>query len=216
MLVRIVTMMIIRAAALLILFVCLQLHSAAGQSKLILKHKRKGNKVKTIDLDRDFEIHTNDTAYFTRIIGFTDSTILIPIKKRTGKDSIYIRKSAYTKYSKSTFFQIGEPRIVITVDSTVIPLYRADTTVIRFSEVLMMKKNWFKSRRWIEPFAWLIPCSVLGVVVLPVAAIDDGSRGVRDWAIAEAVMLGIALPPIFIGSRKTKYDLIKKWTLETR
>jgi hypothetical protein len=55
----------------------------------------------------------------------------------------------------------------------------------------------------------------MGVVLLPVAAIDKRAKGVKEWAAFEALLIGICGPPIFIGTRRTKYDLEKKWTLHT-
>jgi hypothetical protein len=55
----------------------------------------------------------------------------------------------------------------------------------------------------------------MGVVLLPVTAIDKGSEGIKEWAVFESILIGISVPPIFIGTRKTKYDLKNKWTLKT-
>jgi hypothetical protein len=90
---------------LLIVCVLLLLTSAMGQDQLVLKHKRK-NKIKKLDLDQTFDIKTHDTTYVAYIIGFTDSTILIPTKRRTSKDTVYISSYTYRKYSKSTFFRL--------------------------------------------------------------------------------------------------------------
>ena len=45
-------------------------------------------------------------------------------------------------------------------------------------------------------------------------AIDKGNKGLKDWAVFEAVLIGISGPPLLIGTRKSKYDLKKKWTLK--
>jgi hypothetical protein len=58
--------------------------------------------------------------------------------------------------------------------------------------------------------------SVLGVALLPVAAIDEGKKGVREWAQFEGVLLAVSVPPLLIGTRQTKYDLRKKWKLVAR
>jgi hypothetical protein len=100
------------------------------------------------------------------------------------------------------------------VTRRVVPLYRDDTTAIRFTDIKALKKDWFKNRRWMEPFGWILIGPVLGVAMLPIAAIDGGSKAVKEWAIFEGVLLGIAGPPIFIGTRKTKYNLTKKWSME--
>jgi hypothetical protein len=87
--------------------------------------------------------------------------------------------------------------------------------VILFSDIKTLKKDWFKNRKWLEPFGWLAIGAAMGAVLLPVGAIDKGAEGVKEWAAFEAVLVGISIPPIFIGTRKTKYDLKNKWTLKT-
>lgn len=198
------------------LFTHLLFTSALGQSELFLRHTRKEGKVRRINLDDKFEIRTKDTTYTSVIFEFTDSTILIPTQVRTGKDSVHTYAYSYKVYSKSNVFQVGEVKDTTVVKKTVVPLYRSGTLEIPFSDILMIKKGWFKNSRWLSPFGWMVIGSVLGVALLPVAAIDDGKEGVREWAVFEGVLLGVSLPAIFIGTRKTKYDLQKRWALEAR
>ncbi len=198
------------------LFTHLLFASALGQSELFLRHMRKEGKIRRINLDDKFEIRTKDTTYTSVIFEFTDSTILIPTQVRTGKDSVHTYTYSYKVYSKSNAFQVGEVKDTTVVKKTVVPLYRSGTLEIPFSDILMIKKGWFKNSRWLSPFGWMVIGSVLGVALLPVAAIDDGKEGVREWAVFEGVLLGVSLPAIFIGTRKTKYDLQKKWALEAR
>lgn len=198
------------------LFVLLMSTFAMGQGELVLRHRRKERKIKHLNLSKGFEIRTKDTTYYGMIVGFTDSTIVVPVKRKTGKDTAYVSTYTYTKYSKSNFFQTGEPRDTTVERRYVVPLYCDDTNEIRFSDVRMIKKPWFGNQRWIEGFAWGIIGSAMGVLLLPVAAIDEGKQGVEDWLVFEGVILGICVPPIFIGTRNTKYDLGKKWRLEAK
>ncbi len=174
-----------------------------GQDKLILEHRTKPTKKKHLDLDRDYYIKTSDTTYSSKkIVNFNDSTISITISIKTDKDTTYSYSYNISKSKDTTITYIE-------------PIYREDTVLIAFSKVQMLKKDWFKSRRWLEPFAWIGVGAVLGVAMLPVAAIDKGNEGVKEWALVEAILIGIAAPPIFIGTRKTKYDLENKWILKT-
>ncbi|MES2838278.1 MAG: hypothetical protein V4667_12185 [Bacteroidota bacterium] len=173
-----------------------------GQNKLFLDHKSKSSKKKYLNLDREFYIKTKDTTYsYKKIIGFTDSTILIPTWTKTGKDTIYTYTYKISKSKDTNYTQVR-------------PRYKQDTIVILFSKIQSIKKDWFKNRHWLEPFGYLAIGGVIGVVFLPIAAIDKGAEGVKEWAIFEGIIVAICAPPIFIGTRKTKYDLNKKWTLK--
>jgi hypothetical protein len=174
-----------------------------GQDRLFLEHKSKPSKKKYLDLNREYYIKTIDTTYsYKRIIGFSDTTILIPTWTKTSRDTTYSYsyKISQTKDTTRTYKR---------------PIYRQDTVVILFSDIKTLKKDWFKNRKWLEPFGWLAIGAAMGAVLLPVGAIDKGAEGVKEWAAFEAVLVGISIPPIFIGTRKTKYDLKNKWTLKT-
>ena len=108
-------------------------------------------------------------------------------------------------------------RIVAFTDSTISvkPIYSKDTTTILFSKVQIIKKDWFKNRKWVEPFGWIAIVIPVSIFLLPIAAIEDGSKGVKEWALFEAALIGICGPPMFIGTRKAKYNLNTKWLLKT-
>ncbi len=188
---------------------------ASGQDRLILKHKKKTHKKRTIDLSRSYEIKTADTTFFSKIVAFTDSTLSVVSPHKTGRDTTYTYSYTRPIYNDSYFLKWKKVKDSTYTYSTIQPIYRQDTTVILFSKVRVIKKDWFRNPKWVEPFAWLSLGPIMGVVLLPVAAIDQGAKGVNDWAAFEAVMIGICAPPLFLGSRNTKYDLIKKWTIKT-
>ena len=168
-----------------------------GQKKIILEHKKNSKRHKSLNLYREYTIKTNDTIYFSEIVDITDSTLSILQWIKTGRDTAYV----VSKYGKVK-------------DTTIVrPLYALDTTKILFKDILYIKKYWFKKREWLEPFGWILVGAALGVGLLPVAAIDDGVKGVKDWAQFEGTLLGVALPIIFIGTRQTKYDIQNKWKI---
>ena len=169
-----------------------------GQKKIFLEHKKNPKKKKNIKLEREYTIKTIDTIYYSKIVGFNDTSLSVLIWSKTNRDTVY----HYKQYGN-------------TKDTSVIrPIYKKDTTMILFSNILYLKKDWFKNKRWLEPFGWVAVGSVLGVGLLPVAAIDKGSEGIKEWAEFEAILLGISVPIIFIGTRQTKYDIKKKWNIK--
>ena len=176
--------------------------NVVGQDKLLLENKSKPSKKKYLDLDREYYIKTIDTTYFyKKIVGFNDTTILITTSTKTDRDSTYSYLHKINRIKDTTYTYTR-------------PIYRQDTIVILFADIQTLKKDWFKNRKWLEGFGWFAIGAAWGVVGLPLAAIDNGLEGVKEWAVFESFLIGISVPPIFIGTRKTKYDLKNKWTLK--
>lgn len=163
--------------------------SAFGQEKLYLQHQKKSNRMKCLNLEGKYHFQTaNSTIKNEKIIDFTDSTISL---------FLWVKVKCDSTDSASEFYFIK------------------DTVLLAFEDILLLKKDRFANKKWLEPFLYFAMGGALGIVFLPVAAIDEGKQGIRDWALFEAVVFSICAPPIFIGTRKTRYNLEKKWTLTT-
>ncbi len=174
--------------------------TSVAQNRIILQHKIKQGKHKILDPDREYAIKTIDATYYSKLVDITDSTVSLIHDVKTGKDTTYY----YSLYGKRT-------------DTSVVrPLYRTDTTALLFSDILCIKKDLFKNKRWLLPFVEFGAGAVLAVPLLPVAAIDRGAAGVKEWAGFEAILLGISVPPILISSIKRTYNLKDKWTITTK
>lgn len=91
-----------------------------------------------------------------------------------------------------------------------------DTINILFTDARALKKDWFKNRGWLRIPAGFAAGAVMAIVLLPVAAIDKGKQGVNNWLAFEGLLIGLSAPSLFVGTRKTKYDLIQKWTLKLK
>ena len=183
--------------------------------ELIFQHRTKVHRTKRVSLTREYGFQINDTTYYYgRIVGFTDSTLLLPIRKK--EDSVYTTTRTSREYWRNPSTGKYEAEDTTVIVTSVVPIYKSDTITISFADIKVMRKGWFKSDRWLEPFGWVIVGCVVGVVALPVAAIEDGKRGVRDWATAEAVALGVSIPIILLGNGATKYNLTEKWSLTAR
>lgn len=173
-----------------------------GQNKFYLEHKCKPGKTKFLDLERiDFIKTYNSTYRQKRIVGFTDSTISITERIKTEKDTIYsyTYKINYTNNFKTTTYKQ--------------PIYRTDTIIIAFADIHLLKKDWFNNRVWLTPFAMVAFGAALGIVALPFA-LGNGSERFKNWVEFETILIGVSAPPIFIGSRKSRYDLKNKWNLK--
>jgi hypothetical protein len=188
---------------------------ATGQNRLILEKKGDNRKKRIVKLDREYKIITNDSTYFSKIVGFTDSTISITKTRKTNRDTTYTYLRTNTIYTDTHLFKNRIAKDTTYAYTVVRPVYREDTISILFSNIKVLKRDLFKNRKWVEPFGWLALGVPLGILLLPVAAIDKGSEGVKSWLAFEAGLIAICGPPIFLGTRKVKYDLGKKWTLKT-
>lgn len=167
---------------------------------LVLQHRDKINRYKKLYLDRAYAIKTTDTIYHSKILSFSDTSITI---------TRWIRgMQTDTTHYKNYRGKMGK-------DTTIISRkYIADTLAIASSHILYIKKDWFKNREWLEPFGWVAIGSVMGVALLPFAALDKGREGVNEWLSFEGMLLAICVPPIILGTRTTKYNLTKKWKIK--
>jgi hypothetical protein len=191
------------------------IYSAFGQNKLFLKHK-KSNRKKAIDFSREYIIKTIDGFYYSKkIVAFSDSSISVVVESKTGRDTTITRTNTVTKYTNSKFFQKRKGKDTTYTYSYVTPIYKSDTIAILFSKIQSIKKEWFKNKKWVEPFAWIGLGAAMGIALLPVAVIADGSKGLTDWLVFEAALISISAPPLLISSGHAKYDLTKKWMLVT-
>ena len=171
-----------------------------GQDTLFLQHKTKENKLKIIDLEKEFFIKTKDTIYKNKkIVNFNDSSIFLTRTIKTNKDTTY---TTY-RYSKK-----GS----IPYEHTV-PIYKQDTFPILFQNIQSLKTYRFEKRGWLILPAKLAIFSIVAIPFLPIAAIDSGMEGVRNWLLAEAILVGASYPPLLIGTSKIAYNLQEKWSL---
>jgi hypothetical protein len=168
---------------------------------LVLQHRDKKNKYKKLYLDRYYAFKTSDTIYYSKIIAFNDTTITITRWLRGMQTD--------TTHFKNYRGKMGKDTVIISRK------YIVDTLAISNSNILFIEKDWFKNRQWLEPFGYFAIGAALGVVLLPFAALDEGKEGIHDWAVFEGILVGISAPALFIGTRKTKYDLKNKWVIKS-
>jgi hypothetical protein len=170
-----------------------------GQINIVLEHKSNPEKLRKIKSHREYIIKTDNTIYYSTLVGITDSALLVLQRKETDPDS------AYSLYQQSGIHKDSNFQV---------PNYYMDTLSILLSEIQYISKPWFKNTKWLEPFGWLMVASVMAVGLLPFAVVCDGMQGAKDWAEFEAILVGVSFPISFIGTRQTKYDLQKKWTIK--
>ena len=170
-----------------------------GQDNIFLQRREKSDRTKKLKLNREYTIKTHDTTYFSKIVGHTDTTLSFT-KSVKGKDTTY------------TISQYGKTR-----DTTIVrSLWVDDTVKILFTDIEYIQKDWFANRQWLEPFGYLAVGAALGVAILPLAAAFKGVEGVKDWAEFEGIILAVSVPPLVLGTIKTKYDLKTKWSIHTK
>lgn len=192
----------IKPISFFILFALTMLSQVTGQNLLILEHQHKKHRYMELNAEREYFLITKDTTYFSSIISFTDSTLSVYGKIKHAPDTTFINTQELIMLDDTVYRVKHKPA-------------EFDTIILPFSEIISIKKYWFKDQNWLESFAWLSLGIVLAVPLLPVVAIDKGWEGVIDWALFEAYLIGICVPPMFIGTRKSNFNLTKTWTLKT-
>jgi hypothetical protein len=170
-----------------------------GQTDIVLEHKSNPEKQRIIKPHRAYIIKTHHTIYYSNLVGVTDSALLILQRKETDPDSAYALYEQ-SGIHKDSMFQVS--------------MHYMDTLSILLSDIQYISIPWFKNRKWLEPFGWIMMASVMAVGLLPFAVISDGMEGAKEWAEFEAILVGVSFPISYIGTRQTKYDLQNKWTIK--
>ena len=187
-----------------ILFILLL--GAAGvnaQTKLILERAGQKERVKYLDPNKEYIIETRDTTYLAiKIQSFTQSTLtfLVCTCVPTGRDTIQqvtIRKKIHTIKVP----QISQDTVAVTVP---------------FSEIRSISKFWFEDRTWVlKVLGGTVGATLAILIIIPIEALDPDPPTVGQLLIVEAAILAVTIPTMWIGTRKTKYDLTRKWVLTT-
>ena len=193
---------------LLLMFFALGFSLQAGaqsSARLALQSTRHPHQFKKLPLNYEYTLQmVNDTFYSVKILDYSDTELKLFGRTKTGRDSLF-RESFRDKATKKW------------KDSLVLsPIYHDDTFHVAISDIRMIRRDWFRNRGWMLPFAYFAGGALLGIVLAPVALINKGKQGLHDWLAFEAVLIGLSGPTLFIGSREHKYDLQQKWKLVVR
>lgn len=172
-----------------------------AQSAVVLVNQHRPSKKIVLKNEWDVYFITAKGSYNGSILSTTDSSIRLSRYYKTGKDSFYTKKVRVSNRHKEG------------LKLKKLPLYARDTMEILLKDILIVKKPWINKRGWMLIPAYLLGGAVLAVPLLPVAAITKGRAGVRNWLLFEGLMVGIAGPSLFIGTRSKKYVIGEKWKL---
>ncbi|MFM7193554.1 MAG: hypothetical protein ACKOYP_02070 [Bacteroidota bacterium] len=183
----------------LLVLICLTRGSA--QQRLELIRQDNPSKIRVLNLRKEYLIQTiGNIKWQGKIHSLTDSSLSIVTCKcvYTGRDSVFTVK----------FF--GKSH---TINQ---PLLKSDTVKISFDEIKTLKFFWFNNRKWVLQMGAFGTGLSLGLLlILPMEQADPTPLGVDGLIWIEAAVLGITIPAIYIGTRKTSFDLREKWKLQT-
>jgi hypothetical protein len=169
--------------------------------RLLLVNQHRPSKKINLKNDRDSYFITATGKYNGEIISATDSSFRIERYYKNGKDSMYTQKVRFS-HRHPEGLKIKK-----------LSLYTRDTVELLLKDILVVRKPWFNNRGWMLIPAYFLGGAILAVPLLPVAAITNGSAGVRNWLQFEALLLGLSGPSLFIGTRHRKFALGEKWKL---
>lgn len=174
-----------------ILSVLLSAAELSGQAEIVLQKRENPRRTKSLPLDVRYEIKLRDTLYICKIVRQNPGSLTI-VSDRTEYDTVF-HSGDETPHIYAAFFH--------------------DTTNLPFTEIQYIEKDWFKTRDWLMPAMNGALLFFSGIILLPVAAYADGGAGFKAWYTAEAILAGFSFPQIFIGTRKSKFDLQNKWVI---
>lgn len=193
-------MYILKSLLVIILISCIN-SPLQAQPNIVLVNQHRPSKKIVLKNDWDVSFITAKKSYNGSILSTTDSSIRLSRYYKTGKDSVYIKKVRVSKRHKEG------------LKLKKLPLFARDTMELLLKDILIVKKPWINKRGWLLIPAYMAVGAVLAVPLLPVAAIANGRDGVRNWLLFEGLMVGIAGPSLFIGTRNKKYVVGEKWKL---
>jgi hypothetical protein len=183
-----------------LLFLCCSENMFAQVQPVLVNQHRPSKKI-TLKKEWDVSYITTKGNYNGQVLSGTDSSLRISRYYKSGKDSSYtVKKKVSRRYPEG-------------IKTKKYALYNRDTSDILLKDILMVKKPWINKRGWMLIPAYMAGGAVLAIPLLPVAAISNGSAGVRNWLQFEALLVGISGPSIFMGTRNKKYVLGEKWKL---
>jgi hypothetical protein len=165
-----------------------------GQNYFLIKRKNDSKHTKILYFDHLYTIKTIDTTYFSEIINASDSTLTITIDvKRADSMMVISQKSKGAKYDTSyTHWQV-------------------DTIQVYHRDIQHLEKDLLRNRRWLDPIFWTMVGGGIGVLVAQ-STIHSGNKSRLDGIGFAGGFVGITVPLIFICTRKTKFDMINKWS----
>jgi len=169
--------------------------------KLVLVNQHRPSKKITLKTDWDTYFYTATGKHHGEVIALTDSSIQLRQYYKNGKDSTYNKKVRISRRHPEGW-KVKH-----------LSLYTHDTVKLLLNDILIVRKPWINKRGWMLIPAYMAVGAVLAVPLLPVAAIANGRDGVRNWLLFEGLMVGIAGPSLFIGTRHKKYVVGEKWQL---
>lgn len=195
-----------RIYAIVILLISLHgLTQAQSSGTPVLQSRHHPKRFKDLPLNREYDVYTAaDTFYGAKILGATATALKLYGRIPTGRDTL-MRISYKNKATKKWYDSL-----------TLTPTYHDDTFYVAMQDIRLLKRDWFKSRGWMLPFAYFAGGAIIGIVLAPVALINKGKEGFHDWLRFEAVLTGLSAPALFLGTRTHKYDLKQKWKLVLR
>jgi hypothetical protein len=154
--------------------------------------------------------------------------VLVPFYVTLAQQNIYLKKSSnghLKKLRSKTIltFKLSDStlvkgRIIAVTDSSFrVSTYRqqtkTDTVDIVIKSVRQVTNELINKSGLAETAGWVMIGAGLGVIMIPVAWIDDGPDAALDGVEFVGVLLGtsaVLLSPYLI---QRKYDLTKKWTM---
>ncbi len=190
-----------RTILIVFLLSCFNAADINAQSSVVLVNQHRPSKKIILKNEWDVYFITGKGSYNGSILSTTDSSIRLSRYYKTGKDSFYTKKVRVSNRHKEG------------LKLKKLPLYARDTMELLLKDILIIKKPWINKRGWMLIPAYLLGGAVLALPLLPVAAITKGRAGVRNWLLFEGLMVGIAGPSLFIGTRSKKYVIGEKWKL---
>jgi hypothetical protein len=136
-------------------------------------------------------------------------------QKRAGRQKeLSLDKSFSFKLNDSTL-HYGK---IQSFDPEQITIVKYDSSLVsmEINEIELISRFKSQNRRWLEPFGYIGLGAAITLAATPVIWVADGGEKAVEGLEFAGILTLVSAPPLLIGTRKERYNLLKKWRIEVR
>lgn len=132
------------------------------------------------------------------------------------------RKQKELSLNKSFSFKLNDSTLhygkIQSFDPQQITIVKYDSSLVsmRINEIELISRFKSQNRRWLEPFGYIGLGAAITLAATPVIWIADGGEQAVNGLEFAGILTAVSAPPLLIGTRQERYNLLKKWRIEVR
>ena len=182
----------------LLLMTLVQAAWLVGQDHFLLRKVDNVDRTKNIGLYDVDRVYTIVSVFKGRHVGISDSSLTVQMTRRVFQPYT-VTQGDKRWHGKDTVVQLKSRNF--------------SSVELRLDDVMMVRTPLIRKRKWLEPFGWIALGIPLSLPLLPIAAAENGSEGVQNWAEFVGVLTLIVLPLMTLAIARKKHSTKGEWTI---